>query len=107
MAIGLPVDRQPNLESGVPPERVAQAILAVLREPRKSVYVPGYFRVAPFLALALGGLLDRLARPLAWVQLRGVEKARRGGSESRWSSRTPPFRATIPSNKRLWTEVQE
>ncbi|HEX5417608.1 MAG TPA: SDR family NAD(P)-dependent oxidoreductase, partial [Chloroflexota bacterium] len=81
VAIGVPVSRRPELESGVPPERVARAILAVLCQPRKSVYVPGYFRVMPFVALLFGGLLDRFAHLIAWTQLRGVEKARRSNGE--------------------------
>jgi len=77
VAIGLPTDERPELESGVSPERVAREILGVLRAPRKSVYVPGYLRVSPFVALLLGSLMDRFGRLITAVQLRGVEKARR------------------------------
>ncbi|HLH71661.1 MAG TPA: hypothetical protein VKX96_00135 [Chloroflexota bacterium] len=63
--MGLPLDRQPELKSGIPAEQVAGAILRVLRRPRKTIiYVPRYFQLLPVFMLLFGWLFDRFGREL-------------------------------------------
>jgi short-subunit dehydrogenase len=70
VANGVPVDQRPDLEQGVPPETVAQAIVNVLRSPRRSVYVPGALGLAAVLAPMFGWFLDRFGRIIAVERMR-------------------------------------
>ena len=51
----------PGGKSAVQPEVVAEAIVRLLRRPRRAVYVPGRFRVIPWIELGFGWLIDRLS----------------------------------------------
>ena len=64
VAMGVAVDRQPELESGIPAERVAAAVVDVLRRPCASVYVPRYLQYAPLVELYFGWLIDRFGRQI-------------------------------------------
>lgn len=46
---------------GIRPEAVADAIIGLLRRPRRVVYVPKRFQVLPWVELGFGWLYDRLA----------------------------------------------
>ena len=45
----------------VPPGMVADAVVRLISRPRRTVYVPQGYRVVPWVELAFGWLLDRLA----------------------------------------------
>jgi dihydroflavonol-4-reductase len=47
--------------TGIRPEAVADAILGLLRRPRRVVYVPRRFQVLPWVELVFGWLYDRVA----------------------------------------------
>jgi short-subunit dehydrogenase len=52
----IPVGRFP-----IRPEAVANAILGLLRRPRRAVYVPRRFGAIPWVELGFGWLIDRVA----------------------------------------------
>ncbi len=54
-AMHLPTERV-----GVSAEQVARRIVALLRRPRRVIYVPDWLRIVPFVELSLGWLIDRL-----------------------------------------------
>jgi dihydroflavonol-4-reductase len=45
----------------VQPEVVADAIMGLLKRPRPALYVPGGFRILPWIELGFGWLIDRVA----------------------------------------------
>ena len=47
--------------SSITPEVVADAIVGLLRRPRRVMYVPGRFRILPWVELGFGWAYDRLA----------------------------------------------
>ncbi|MGA2975731.1 MAG: SDR family NAD(P)-dependent oxidoreductase [Spirochaetia bacterium] len=47
--------------SSIQPEAVADAIVGLLQRPRRAVYVPGKFRILPWVELGFGWLIDRVA----------------------------------------------
>ena len=47
--------------SSITPEVVADAIVGLLRRPRRVKYVPGRFRILPWVELGFGWAYDRLA----------------------------------------------
>ena len=52
----IPVER-----FAVAPEAVAEAIVRLIRRPRRAVYVPRGLRIVPWLELSFGWLMDRVA----------------------------------------------
>ena len=52
----IPVER-----FAVAPETVAEAIVRLIRRPRRAVYVPRGLRIVPWLELSFGWLMDRVA----------------------------------------------
>jgi hypothetical protein len=50
----------PGRRWAVRPDRVAQAVVSMLRRPRRTVYVPNSLRIVPWLELTFGWLIDRL-----------------------------------------------
>jgi dihydroflavonol-4-reductase len=45
----------------IQPEAVADAIVGLLRRPRRALYVPGGFRIVPWIELGFGWLIDRVS----------------------------------------------
>lgn len=64
VALGVAVDCQPELESGIAAELVAASIVGVLQRPRASVYVPRRLQFAPLIELLFGWLIDRFGRQI-------------------------------------------
>ncbi len=50
----------PTEKVGVTAERVAERIWALIRHPRRVVYVPGWLRVVPWAEMAFGWIIDRV-----------------------------------------------
>jgi short-subunit dehydrogenase len=50
----------PGRRWAVPPEQVARAVASMLRRPRRTIYVPAWQRVLPWVELTFGWLIDRL-----------------------------------------------
>jgi uncharacterized protein len=60
----------PGERLAVKPEAVAEAILGLLRRPRRAVWVPGGLRIMPWVEAGFGWILDRLGPQL--LRRRGV-----------------------------------
>jgi NADPH:quinone reductase-like Zn-dependent oxidoreductase len=67
LPFGSPVPGEPLAAK---PEAVAEAILGLLRRPRRAVWVPGALRIMPWVEAGFGWILDRLG-PLL-LRRRGV-----------------------------------
>ncbi len=50
----------PTEKMGVTPEKVAERIWALIRRPRRLLYVPGYLRLVPWVELSFGWIIDRV-----------------------------------------------
>ena len=50
----------PGRRWAVAPEHVARAVVSMLRRPRRTIYVPAWQRVLPWVELTFGWLIDRL-----------------------------------------------
>ena len=50
----------PTEKMGVTAEKVAERIWALIRRPRRLIYVPDYLRVVPWLELSFGWIIDRV-----------------------------------------------
>ena len=50
----------PTEKIGVTSEKVAERIWALIRRPRRLLYVPGYLCLVPWLELSFGWIIDRL-----------------------------------------------
>jgi hypothetical protein len=50
----------PGRRWAVPPDQVARAVASMLRRPRRTIYVPAWQRVLPWVELTFGWLIDRL-----------------------------------------------
>lgn len=52
--------RMPAERFAISPERVAESVWHLLHHPRRAVYVPGWYRVVPWMELSFGWIIDRL-----------------------------------------------
>ncbi len=50
----------PTEKVGVTSEKVAERVWAVIRHPRRLVYIPFYLRLVPWLELSFGWIIDRV-----------------------------------------------
>ncbi len=64
----------PGRRWGVSPDLVARAVTSMLRRPRRTVYVPGWQRIVPWIELTFGWLIDRLGPLLLRRQRRLVRR---------------------------------
>lgn len=62
--------RMPAERFAVPPERVAESVWHLLHHPRRVVYVPGWYRIVPWVELSFGWIMDRLGPLLLERQAR-------------------------------------
>ncbi len=65
----------PGRRWAVRPEQVARAVTSMLRHPRRTIYVPAWQRIVPWIELTFGWLIDRLG-PMLFRRRRRL--ARRG-----------------------------
>lgn len=70
--------RMPAERFAVPPERVAQRVWNLLQRPRRVVYVPGWYRIVPWIELSFGWIVDRLG-PLLLQRAAQADQAFRSG----------------------------
>ncbi|MGC8874559.1 MAG: SDR family NAD(P)-dependent oxidoreductase [Chloroflexia bacterium] len=52
--------RMPAERFAVSPARVAESVWHLLQHPRRAEYVPGWYRIVPWVELAFGWIMDRL-----------------------------------------------
>ena len=50
----------PTEKMGISAEKVAECIWALIRRPRRLIYVPDYLRLVPWLELSFGWIIDRV-----------------------------------------------
>lgn len=67
--------RLPAERFAVSPERVAGRVWGLLCHPRREVYVPGWYRVVPWVEILLGWAMDRVGPLLLRHQARAEETA--------------------------------
>lgn len=63
--------RTPGEVLAISPDKVAEAILLVIKHPRRVKYVPGYLSLSPLLEIAFGWLIDQIG-PVLLKQRRPV-----------------------------------
>jgi short-subunit dehydrogenase len=61
----------PTEKVGVTSEKVAGRVWAVIRHPRRLVYIPGYLRLVPLLEISFGWIIDRVGPLLLRKQKTG------------------------------------
>lgn len=79
VSAGLSPEAPAEIERGIPPEAVAAVIVDLVRRPRKSVYVPGCWAAAPWVALLFGWAVDRLFWVWERYRLRPLTEAPAAG----------------------------
>ena len=62
--------RMPAERFAISPERVAERVWSLLCHPRREVYVPGWYRVVPWVEILLGWAMDRIGPLLLRHQVR-------------------------------------
>jgi short-subunit dehydrogenase len=65
----------PGRRWAVRPEQVARAVTSMLRHPRRTIYVPAWQRIVPWIELTFGWLIDRLGPMLFRRQRRLARRA--------------------------------
>ncbi len=50
----------PTEKIGVTPEKVAERIWTLIQHPRRTIYIPDYLRLVPWLELSFGWIIDRV-----------------------------------------------
>lgn len=68
--------RMPAERFAVSPERVTEEVWRLLCRPRREVYVPGWYRVVPWIEILLGWAMDRVGPLLLRHQIQAREAAR-------------------------------
>ncbi len=82
IAAGLPPEAPVEIDLGISAERVAVAIVNLVRRPRKRAYVPWYWATAPWVQLLFSWAVDRLfwiwqRRRLSSLRANGLGAERR------------------------------